>query len=66
MILYTGIQIIRESTSNLMDTVAGKELAERIYLLLGEIPGVSRSKRSTPIVSESIWLLTLPLDLRAH
>jgi cation diffusion facilitator family transporter len=42
MILYTGIQIIRESTSNLMDTVAGKELAERIYLLLGEIPGVKQ------------------------
>ncbi len=42
LILYTGIQIIRESTSNLMDTVAGKGLAESIYLLLGEIPGVKQ------------------------
>ncbi len=42
MILYTGIQIIRESTSNLMDTVAGKELTNRIYLLLREIPGVKQ------------------------
>jgi cation diffusion facilitator family transporter len=42
MILYTGIQIIRESTSNLMDTVAGKGLAERIDLLIGEIPGVKQ------------------------
>ena len=40
LILCTGIQILRESTADLMDTVAGKGLAERVYLLLGEIPGV--------------------------
>ena len=42
LILYTGIQIIRESTANLMDTVAGKELAEKIHLFLEEISGVKQ------------------------
>jgi len=42
LILYTGIQIIRESTANLMDTVAGKELAEKIHLFLQEISGVKQ------------------------
>jgi cation diffusion facilitator family transporter len=42
LILYTGIQILRESTADLMDTVAGKGLAERIYLLLSEIPGLKQ------------------------
>jgi len=42
LILYTGVQILRESTADLMDTVAGKGLAEKIYLLLGEIPGVKQ------------------------
>ena len=42
LILYTGIQIIRESTTNLMDTVAQKELAEKIQLSLEEISGVKQ------------------------
>jgi len=42
VILSTGIQIIREATANLMDTVAGKELAEKIYFYLKDLPGVQQ------------------------
>ncbi len=40
LILLTGVQILRDSSADLMDTVAGKELAEKIVRLCQEIPGV--------------------------
>ena len=44
VILLTGIQILRESSADLMDTVAGKELAEKIARLCREIPGVKATE----------------------
>jgi cation diffusion facilitator family transporter len=44
LILLTGIQILRESSADLMDTVAGKELAETISWLCLEIPGVKETE----------------------
>jgi cation diffusion facilitator family transporter len=44
IILLTGLQILRESSADLMDTVAGKELAENISRLCGEIPGVKETE----------------------
>lgn len=44
LILLTGIQILRESSADLMDTVAGKELAEKISRLCQEIPGVKETE----------------------
>jgi cation diffusion facilitator family transporter len=44
LILLTGIQILRESSADLMDTVAGKELAEKIARLCQEIPGVKETE----------------------
>jgi cation diffusion facilitator family transporter len=40
IILRTGIEILRESTADLMDTLPGRALAERITVLLTPIPGV--------------------------
>ena len=40
IILRTGIEILRESTADLMDTLPGRALAEQITALLNPIPGV--------------------------
>jgi cation diffusion facilitator family transporter len=40
IILRTGIEILRESTADLMDTLPGRALAEQITALLTPIPGV--------------------------
>lgn len=40
IILRTGIGILRESSRDLMDTLPGNALSERIYALALEIPGV--------------------------
>lgn len=40
IILRTGIEILRESTADLMDTVPGQALAKQISELLSPIPGV--------------------------
>jgi len=42
VILKTGIEILRESSSDLMDTVPGRTLARQITDLLGDIPGVEQ------------------------
>ena len=42
IILRTGIDILRESTADLMDTVPGQALAQRITELLLPIPGVKQ------------------------
>ena len=42
VILRTGIEILRESASDLMDTVPGEALAERITELLSGIPDVKQ------------------------
>lgn len=42
IILRTGIDILRESTADLMDTVPGQALAQRITELLYPIPGVKQ------------------------
>jgi len=42
IILRTGINILRESTADLMDTVPGQALAQRITELLHPIPGVKQ------------------------
>ncbi len=42
IILRTGIQILRESTADLMDTVPGRALAQQITELLDTIPGVQQ------------------------
>jgi cation diffusion facilitator family transporter len=44
LILITGLQILRESSADLMDTVAGKELGEKISRLCLEIPGVKETE----------------------
>jgi cation diffusion facilitator family transporter len=40
VILRTGIEILRESTADLMDTVPGKALAQQVTEVLGTVPGV--------------------------
>jgi cation diffusion facilitator family transporter len=40
VIFKTGIEIIRDSSSDLMDTVPGQTLARELTQLLGTIPGV--------------------------
>ncbi len=40
VILRTGIEILRESSEDLMDTVPGRSLAEQITQLLATVPGV--------------------------
>jgi cation diffusion facilitator family transporter len=40
VVLRTGIEILRESTADLMDTVPGEALAQQITSLLGTIPTV--------------------------
>ena len=42
VILRTGIEILRDSTSDLMDTVPGEALAQQIIQLLSTIPGVEQ------------------------
>lgn len=42
VILHTGIDIMRDSTANLMDTIPGRSLAQRITTLLFDIPGVKQ------------------------
>jgi len=42
VILRTGIEILRESSANLMDTVPGKELEQRIVRLLSGISAIQQ------------------------
>ena len=42
VILRTGIEILRESTADLMDTVPGRPLAQQITELLDDVPGVKQ------------------------
>ncbi|GAB4539878.1 MAG: cation diffusion facilitator family transporter [Anaerolineae bacterium] len=42
VILRTGIEILRESTSDLMDTVPGKALADQVTRLLGQVSEVDQ------------------------
>jgi len=42
VILRTGIEILRESTADLMDTVPGEALAQQIAGLLSRVPGVKQ------------------------
>jgi cation diffusion facilitator family transporter len=42
IILRTGIEVMRESTADLMDTLPGRALAEQITVLLTPIPGVKQ------------------------
>jgi len=42
VILRTGIEILRESSANLMDTVPGKELEQRIIRLLSGISAIQQ------------------------
>jgi cation diffusion facilitator family transporter len=42
VILRTGIEILRESTADLMDTLPGRALAQQITELLSSIPGVKQ------------------------
>lgn len=42
IILRTGIEILRESSADLMDTVPGRELHQRIVQVLMTIPGVQQ------------------------
>jgi cation diffusion facilitator family transporter len=41
-VLRTGIEILRESSDDLMDTVPGTTLASRITSLLNQVPGVEQ------------------------
>jgi cation diffusion facilitator family transporter len=42
VIFRTGIEIVREATEDLMDTVPGKALGEEIHSLVLSIPGIER------------------------
>ena len=42
IILRTGIEILREATADLMDTIPGQALAQQITRLLDTIPGVQQ------------------------
>ncbi|PIP38583.1 MAG: cation transporter [Desulfobacterales bacterium CG23_combo_of_CG06-09_8_20_14_all_51_8] len=42
IILHTGIEILRESTADLMDTLPGKNLGEQISALVTPVPGVGK------------------------
>jgi len=42
IILRTGIEILRESTADLMDTLPGRALAQKITQLLNSVPGVQQ------------------------
>jgi len=42
IILRTGIEILRESTADLMDTLPGRTLAQQVSELLSPIPGVKQ------------------------
>ncbi len=41
-VLRTGVEILRESSDDLMDTVPGKSLGEQVTSLLQPIPGVQQ------------------------
>ncbi len=40
IILHTGVEILRSSTADLMDTLPGKQLAKQIHSLLASVEGV--------------------------
>ena len=40
IVLYTGVEILRSATADLMDTVPGKQLGKKIRTLLAEVDGV--------------------------
>ncbi len=42
VILRTGVEILRESSANLMDTVPGKELEQKIVKLLNGVPAIQQ------------------------
>lgn len=42
VILRTGIEILRESSADLMDTVPGRALHQRIVALISDVPGVKQ------------------------
>jgi len=42
VILRTGIEILRQSSADLMDTVPGRSLAQQITTLLDDVPGVKQ------------------------
>jgi len=42
VILRAGIEILRESTEDLMDTLPGKELDQQVKRVLLDLPGVSQ------------------------
>lgn len=44
VILRTGIEILRQSSANLMDTVPGRSLAQQVRGLLADIPGVQQTE----------------------
>ncbi len=44
IILHTGIEILRESTSDLMDTIPGKNLAKQITDIVNPIAGVRKTE----------------------
>jgi divalent metal cation (Fe/Co/Zn/Cd) transporter len=44
VILRTGIEILRESSADLMDTVPGQSLARQVMALLDGIPGVVQTE----------------------
>ncbi|MBN1220412.1 MAG: cation transporter [Anaerolineae bacterium] len=42
VVLRTGVEILRESSTNLMDTIPGQTLAQQILDLLRQVPGVNQ------------------------
>jgi len=61
IILRTGIEVLRDSTADLMDTLPGKALAQQITELLNPIPGVEqveeiRSHRFGPYLVANVTI----------
>lgn len=61
IILRTGIEILREATADLMDTIPGQALAQQITELLDTIPGVQqveeiRAHRFGPYLVASVTI----------
>ncbi|MDY6874694.1 MAG: cation diffusion facilitator family transporter [Chloroflexota bacterium] len=61
IILRTGIEILRESTADLMDTIPGQTLAQQITTLLDTIPGVQqveeiRAHRFGPYLAANVTI----------
>jgi divalent metal cation (Fe/Co/Zn/Cd) transporter len=44
VILRTGVEILRQSSDDLMDTVPGRSLAQQITGLLSSIPGIEQTE----------------------